>query len=209
MYFSIPRESASVAETLMREFANPESCCPGQFGAPTPHAGITFSALTGLALIDVRGNPQNAGFLAGAQSVFGCALPLLPDSSAGGANCKVLWTGLDAWLVVSDNPKTNSAQMSIAHGFVTDVSHGRAAWRISGPRTVDMLAKGCSLDLHPRVFQTGRCAQTSLAHVSVLLHRCADDAFQLYCARSYAQHMWHWLTEAADEYGYEVTAAIE
>ena len=59
------------------------------------------------------------------------------------------------------------------------------------------------------MFQAGHCAQTSLAHVGVLLHPEKDGSFNVYCARSYTQHLWHWLTEAAGEYGYEVTTAIE
>jgi sarcosine oxidase subunit gamma len=79
--------------------------------------------------------------------------------------------------------------------------------RISGPHTRELLAKGCSLDLHPRVFRTGHCAQTSLAHVGVLLHLPdAGGGIDLYCSRSYAQHLWHWLSEAAGEFGYEVVA---
>ena len=33
-----------------------------------------------------------------------------------------------------------------------------------------------------------------------------DDSgsFDLYCARSYAQSLWHWLTEAAAEFVYRV-----
>ncbi|MEO7728160.1 MAG: sarcosine oxidase subunit gamma family protein [Burkholderiales bacterium] len=198
-----------MAESLMRELASPESCFPGQFGAPMPRAGVVFSALTGLALIDLRGDPQDAAFLASAQSALGCALPLALNTTAAGPDCTALWTGPDAWLVVGSDAGKFSISPTIPHGFATDVSHGRAAWRISGARTLDLLAKGCSLDLHPRAFQIGQCAQTSLAHVGVLLHRREDGIFDLYCARSYAQHMWHWLTEAADEYGYEVALPFE
>jgi len=72
-----------------------------------------------------------------------------------------------------------------------------------------LLDKGCSLDLHPRIFPVGSCAQTALAHVGVLLHRRDIATFELYCARSYAQHLWHWLTEAAAEFGYVVAAPVE
>ena len=193
-----------MADMLTRDPACLESCAPGQFGAPTPRAGITFSARTGLTLIDLRGNPRDAEFPAAARSALGCALPLTPGTSAAGTACTVLWLGPDAWLLVGDDAKKLNESLPIAGGFLTDVSHGRAALRIKGPRARELLAKGCSLDLHPRVFQPEQCAQSSLAHIGVLLHLREDDGFDLYCARSYAQHMWHGLTEAASEYGYEV-----
>ena len=196
-----------MADTFTRDLACPESGCPGQFSAPDSNVGITFTARATLTLIDLRGNPRHAELLASAQSALGCALPLTPNTSATGADCTVLWLGPDAWLLVGANAGKINERLSIERGFLTDVSHGRAAWHISGPRTLDLLAKGCSLDLHPHVFQLGHCAQTSIAHVGVLLHLREGGGFDLYCARSYAQHLWHWLTEAADEYGYEVTVS--
>jgi heterotetrameric sarcosine oxidase gamma subunit len=198
-----------VADLPARDPACTDACRPGRFGAPTASAGIAFCVRTDLTLIDLRGDPQNAEFLAGAQGALGCALPLKANTTARGPDCDVLWLGPDAWLLVSGQAGKINETLPINRGFLTDVSHGRAAFRISGPRTRDLLAKGCSLDLHPRAFQAGQCAQTSLAHVGVLLHLCGDGGeFDLYCARSYAAHLWHWLAEAASEYGYEVVAPV-
>ena len=195
-----------MVDQLQRQPACPESCCPGQFGAPTPNAGITFSACINLTLIDLRGDPRDQTFLTSAKNALGVALPLKPNTSVATANVDALWLGPDEWLLVGRNPRTLSDRIAIERGFVTDVSHGRAAWRISGPHTLDLLAKGCSLDLHPRAFEIGACAQTAIAHVGVLIHQRADDCREIYCARSYAQHLWHWFTEAASEFGYEVIA---
>lgn len=192
----------------IREHGSFESCCPGQFGAPTPNAGATFIAHTNLTLIDLRGDPRNAAFLANAQVALGAALPLTPNTTAGGARCEILWLGPDEWLLMSREADAISEKLAIDGGHLTDVSHGRAGWRLSGPRACDVLAKSCSLDLHPGVFPPGACAQTALAHVGVLLHRRDTATFEIYCARSYAQHLWHWLTEAASEYGYEVMPTL-
>jgi len=125
-----------------------------------------------------------------------------PLRSAQAADHRALWLGPDQWLLIGDG---FSEALAVAGGFLTDVSHGRAAVRIGGPRARELLAKGCSLDLHARVFRPGHCAQTSIARTSVLLHALGpDDGFDLYCARSYAQSLWHWLTEAAAEFGYRV-----
>lgn len=196
-----------MADAMTREPACPESCCPGQFGAPTPRAGITITARTDLTLIDLRGDARDAAFLANANAALGTQLPLEPNTTATGENCDVLWLGPDEWLLVGRDPAIINDRLPIEHGFLTDVSHGRMAWQISGPQKLDLLAKGCSLDLHPRVFQAGHCAQTSIAHVGVLLHQRTAGTFEIYCARSYAQHLWHWLTEAAAEFGYEVTTS--
>jgi sarcosine oxidase, subunit gamma len=163
-----------VAESVRREPACMEACCPGQFGAPSPHAGITFAARTNLKLIDLRGNPARREFLASAEAALGCALPLEANTSTAGDECEVLWLGPDEWLITGDRAANGSHALPVTSACLTDVSHGRAAWRLRGPRVRDVLAKGCSLDLHPRAFQPGQCAQTSIAHVGVLLHLRGD-----------------------------------
>ncbi len=178
-------------------------CHKGSYGARPSQPGITLEERRGLTMIDLRGSPRRTGFLAAAATALGAGLPLAPDTSAGDSRGAILALGPDEWLLVG--ARFHDA-LPIAGGFLTDVSHGRAAVRISGPRARELLAKGCSLDLHPRVFQTGQCAQTSIARVSVVLHLLhAQGVFDLYCARSYAVSLWHWLTEGAAEFGYRVT----
>jgi sarcosine oxidase subunit gamma len=159
-------------------------------------------------LIDLRGDPRDATFLASAEAALGIALPIAPNTVAAGAHCEALWLGPDEWLLACAGPAAIDERMPINRGFLTDVSHGRTAWRVSGPRTLDFLAKGCSLDLHVRTFGPGTCAQTALAHVGILLHRRAAENFDIYCARSYAGHLWHWLTGSAAEFGYEVATPL-
>jgi sarcosine oxidase subunit gamma len=209
MYSLIPRGNASVAETAKREAACPESWRPGRFGAENERAGITFTAHANLSLVDLRGDPREPAFLAGIESALGTTLPLKPKSVSRGRDCEILWLGPDEWLIAGHKPGVIGEGLAIAHGAVTDVSSGRAAWRISGPRSTDLLAKGCRLDLHPRVFASDACAQTALAHVAVLLHRRDAQTFDIYCARSYASHVWHWLREAASEFAYKITTPLD
>jgi sarcosine oxidase subunit gamma len=93
---------------------------------------------------------------------------------------------------------------------VTDVSESRTCIHVRGPRARDLLAKGCPLDLHPRVFGPGRCAGTLMAKAGVTLHQVAGDdapdgpAYDLYTTRSFADYLWRWLEDAAREYGLAV-----
>ncbi len=189
-------------ESLQRMSALAALCRRGSYGASATHAGVVLSELCDLTLLDLRGNPQHREFLAAAAAALGLGLPLLPNTSATSERGTILWLGPDQWLLVGERFRETAP---IAGGFVTDVSHGRAAVRISGPGTRELLAQGCSIDLHPRALRPGQCAQTSMAHVNVLLRLLnAEGDFELYCARSYAGSLWHWLTEAAAGFGYQV-----
>lgn len=93
------------------------------------------------------------------------------------------------------------AALADHHAALTDVSDLRTSFEISGPRSRDVLAKGCAIDLYPRVFDIGGCAQTALARVRVtLLQLDGSPAYRLLVERSYAQYLWDWLTDAVVEF---------
>jgi sarcosine oxidase subunit gamma len=70
---------------------------------------------------------------------------------------------------------------------------------------MDVLAKGCPLDFHPRVFAAGTCAQSVYGHVNVLIDKRDDEpTFMLMVARSFARDVWHALCETSAQYGYDV-----
>ena len=71
--------------------------------------------------------------------------------------------------------------------------------------TQEALQKGTPLDLHPKVFRTGSCAQTGLSKANVILHRLSDEPrFEIYVTISFADYLWNWLERACDEYGMAV-----
>ncbi len=80
--------------------------------------------------------------------------------------------------------------------------------RISGENAVAVLAKGCTLDLHPKVFHAGRCAQTGLAKASILIAKVDDvPTFDIFVRRSYAEYLALWLQHAGGEYGIRFTSS--
>jgi sarcosine oxidase subunit gamma len=145
-------------------------------------------------------------------------LPTEPNTTAGRGDLVALWLGPDAWLMtcppdaLAGHAGSLCKALSDVHAAVTDVSDGRVALRLSGPNARDVLAKGCPLDLHPRAFATGSCAQSLLAKASVLIHLLGDDAqrgptFDVYVARSFAHYLFAWLEDAGREYGVQVETA--
>ena len=75
------------------------------------------------------------------------------------------------------------------------------ALALGGSAVRQVLAKGCSLDLHPSKFATGDCAQTMLAHAGVTLIAQDADRFMLICRTSFAPYVADWLMDAGREYG--------
>jgi sarcosine oxidase subunit gamma len=79
-------------------------------------------------------------------------------------------------------------------GALFDLTASRVAYRLGGSRATDVLATGCPLDLHPRAFRVGDCAQSLFGRVNALLYK-SDDAptFLIMVARSFARDVWQTL----------------
>ncbi|HEY6568375.1 MAG TPA: sarcosine oxidase subunit gamma family protein, partial [Actinomycetota bacterium] len=82
------------------------------------------------------------------------------------------------------------------HRSITDVSANRVAIELSGTGRLELLAKGCSLDLHPRSWRAGMCAQTVLAKAQVILIE-RPDSTRLLVRTSFADYVVEWLLAAA------------
>jgi sarcosine oxidase subunit gamma len=177
--------------------------------------GVRLGERLGLGKIDLRGNSQDRAFMAAVGRVLDLLLLGEPCTSAAREQIAALWLGPDQWLVTCPAPEVaglvSSLREALAnlHVAITDVTDGRVAFRVAGPSARDVLAKGCPLDLHPRAFPTGSCAQSLLAKAAVLIHLLDDErergsSFDVYVARSFAHHLWMWLEDAGREYGVQI-----
>jgi sarcosine oxidase subunit gamma len=145
------------------------------------------------------------GAPAGVGVFLGCELPG-PGAVSGGGDRSVLWCGPAWYLVVGEPGAAEGLEAGLSEalgetfGAVVDVSAQRTTLELSGPRAREVLAHGCSLDLHPRAFGPGRCAQTVLAQAQVILHQTAPDAYHVLVRASYADYLARWLLDAMTEY---------
>jgi sarcosine oxidase subunit gamma len=89
-------------------------------------------------------------------------------------------------------------------GTVTDLSHGRTAIRISGPKSEWVLAKFFAIDFSLPAFPQGAGRSTAHHDIFAQIQRTSPDGFDLYVFRSFARAFWTALCHASEEVGYEV-----
>jgi sarcosine oxidase, subunit gamma len=146
-----------------------------------------------LAQVDLRVDPAKAPAALG--------LPLAPNTWAAAGDREALWLGPDQWLMVGPPGSAPAIGAGLQAGLagrphsVVDVSANRAVVDLGGPDRLELLAVGCGLDLHPRAWGPGRCAQTLLARVPVLLQE-RDGATRLFVRPSFAAWLLDWLAAA-------------
>jgi sarcosine oxidase subunit gamma len=91
-----------------------------------------------------------------------------------------------------------------AIGTLTDLSHGRTAIRIAGPKAEWVLAKFFAIDFALPAFPVGAGRSTTHHDVFAQIQRTGSDQFDLYVFRSFARSFWKALCHASEEVGYEV-----
>jgi sarcosine oxidase subunit gamma len=160
-----------------------------------------------LAQIDLRVAPTDRAALDAVASVVG-PLPTDPNTFTGGPDGSVLWLGPDEWLLVGPpgGAAALESHLRIALGeaaagvAIVDVSANRTTLELHGPNARAVLEGGCSIDLHPRAFGPGRCAQTLLARAGVIIQQLTDEPlYRIFVRPSFAIYVATWLKDALEE----------
>lgn len=141
---------------------------------------------------------------------FALALPGSGRAATGGDGLTAIWIQDGGWYVHAPRAGEGALAARVAAscaGLATidDQSHGRTTLRISGPRTREILARGCRLDLHPRAFGPGRATTTMLGHIACLLHQVDETpAYELTVFSTLSATFLDWLIETAAEDGVDI-----
>ncbi|MCP3666743.1 MAG: sarcosine oxidase subunit gamma [Gammaproteobacteria bacterium] len=170
-------------------------------------SGIRLQEIPFQGHLNLRGRPDDAGFLGAVARVLGTELPLKANTFVVIGEFQVYWLGPDEWLIIVplDQQADLKARLDKAlqgiFSSVTDVSSGQTIISIAGINARALIEKGCPIDLHPRVFRTGECAQTRLAKAGILIGAVDDSpTYHIVVRRSFSDYLGIWLLDAAEEF---------
>jgi len=175
-------------------------------------SSVTVEINPNLDYMNLRGDPSDRQFVNAANKVLRVDLPLQPNTFNAGLST-AYWLGPDEWLLASPAgerptlPALIDDALSGMHASLSVVNGGYVALRVGGLNAATLLAKGCTLDFHPRSFSVGQCAQSGLAKASVLISMVDDaPAFDIFVRRSFAEYLALWLQRAGREFGIQFTS---
>ncbi|NUP39255.1 MAG: sarcosine oxidase subunit gamma [Streptomyces sp.] len=200
-----------MAETTLTAapLRSPLAPAADRFAAATRTSGgaIRLAELPFLTQLNVRLDAKGAAAEAVALALD-LQLPLQPNTVVRAGELTALWLGPDEWLLVAPPGSAGDLETRVREAAgdelvsVIDVSAQRTTLLVTGPRARDLLAHGCALDLHPRTFGAGRCAQTTLGRTQVVLVARGEPraGFWVLVRSSFAGYLADWLLDAATEY---------
>ena len=183
-------------------------------------AALTITDCTPLAKVQLRA-PWNGAMAKALGVPFGRADREgggLDGASQDGASQDRAWlvvgSGPGEWLVlappgaaaaVADWLATVAADAA-GDEFVsvTDLTHGRALVRVTGPDAADLLARLCGADLHDDMAPDGAALRSAVAGVATDVIRddqVAVPSYLLHCERSSGQYLFGALVSAGESFG--------
>jgi len=181
---------------------------PGSHGNFADGAGVTLSETQPGSIVQVAAWPgAEKQMIAAIRSVTGLALP---DGAGGGVmgDTKAAFGFAPGKFMAVDEAENlaDSFAMTVTPqiGTVTDLSHGRTAIRIDGPKAKWVLAKFFAIDFSIAAFPLGAGRSTMHHDIFAQIQRTGADQFDVYVFRSFARSFWKALCHASEEVGYEV-----
>jgi len=91
---------------------------------------------------------------------------------------------------------------------MTDLTHGRALVRVTGPDAADLLARLCGADLHDDMAPDGAALRSAVAGVATdivrddtMIDGAAVPSYLLHCERSSGQYLFGALVSAGESFG--------
>lgn len=181
---------------------------PGRHGSPIGPAPVTLSETQPGSIVQVAAWPgEEAAAVEAIRTVTGLALPAGPGKGAVGETVSAFGFAPGRFLVVDEaegRAQALAAALPAQAGAVLDLSHGRTALRVEGPKAEWVLAKLFAIDFAPAAFAPGAGRATMHHDVHALIQRTGASRFDLYVFRSFARAFWKTLCHAAEETGFEV-----
>lgn len=156
----------------------------------------------------LRGDGNQAAFREGVQEATGLALPGAL-TSVHNEDWSLSWIAPDEWLLVGPGDKAFTMEQQLrerlsGHYALINVGGGQTLVRLAGANARAVLMKSCPYDVHDRNFPVGKVVNTVLAKSSATLRRLGEQDWELVVRRSFADYVWHWLVDAAGEYGLHI-----
>jgi len=146
-----------------------------------------------LAQVDVRVDPALASV----------GLPLEPNTWVANGHRETLWLGPDEWLIVGPPDTEGSISKDLERALaglphsVVEVSAARAILEVESAVRLDLLPQGCGIDVHPRSWREGMCAQTLLARVPVILQE-REASTRIFVRPSFANYLVDWFLQVVN-----------
>ena len=155
---------------------------------------------------NIRGKKRE--FFTTVGKILNILLPTEANTSSANNKHTSIWLSPDEWMIYQNDltENTNSYELEESLysnisknnlGSVTDVTDQFVMINMEGKKIFELLSSGCPLNFNEFKKKNGSTAQTILNHIDIIIHHKTINNINLFVRRSYSEHLWSWLNDAA------------
>ena len=167
---------------------------------------IKISEVTNLAVFQVvqfeedKNNSQNL-------SIGGLKFPTEPLSVVSNNQTRILWQAPRNCLVLSTNTQNDLLKefnkLDLLNFAVTDVSHSRTIIQLEGKKVVEVLKKGCPINIDQFKINNSFNSIYNGITITVDILQERVEKIRIYSLRSFGESLHYSLTDSSLEFGYK------
>ena len=157
--------------------------------------------------IIVRGKKRE--FISAVGKSLNILLPNESNTSTQSDKLTALWLSPDEWMIFSNQPvdeSTNSYETKelldnniskLNLGAVTDVTDQFVLISLKGNKIYKLFQSGSPFNFNDFQNKKGAVTQTILAKIDIIVHNQEKNTVNLFVRRSFSQHLFSWMNDAA------------
>ena len=168
---------------------------------------LTIKEIVPILKINIRGKKRE--FFTSVGKTLNMILPTETNTSSANDKHTSIWLSPDEWMIHSNDPVENNnnsyelekllySNISKNNlGSVSDVTDQFVMINLKGKKIFELLSSGCPLNFNEFKEKKGSTAQTILNHMDVIIHHKNSNNVNLFVRRSFSEHLWFWINDAA------------
>ena len=166
---------------------------------------LTIKEIYPVMKLNIRGKKRE--FFTNVGKTLNMILPTEANTSTTSDKLTSIWLSPDEWMIFSndviekDDNKyelENLLFSSISKnnfGSITDVTDQFVMINLEGKKIFELLSSGSPFNFNE--FKKGSSTQTILNHIDVIIHHKDNNNVNLFVRRSFSEHLWSWINDAA------------
>ena len=155
----------------------------------------------------VRGKKRE--FISAVGKSLNILLPTEANTSAQSDKLTALWLSPDEWMIFSNetvDESTNNYEIEellnkniskLNLGAITDVTDQFVMIGLKGNKIYELFQSGSPFNFNDFQNKKGAVTQTILTKIDIIVHNQDKNAVNLFVRRSFSQHLFSWMNDAA------------
>ena len=155
----------------------------------------------------VRGKKRE--FISAIGKSLNILLPTEANTSTQSDKLTALWLSPDEWIIFSNEPNDESTNKyetedllinnisKLNLGAIIDVTDQFVMISLKGNKIYDLFQTGSPFNFNNFQNKKGSVTQTILSKIDIIVHNQEKNAVNLFVRRSFSQHLYSWMKDAA------------